>query len=126
MKRLKSLKTPLSRKIGDGDGGMGACTGARLVYAHERLDPAVEELELPELVILRETLIGRALHEGLADHVVARHGTAAVRIEFAKLVAEILLVQEEVEARHGQKVIIVARQHDEAMQLLGKVKELAI
>lgn len=75
---------------------------------------------------MREALIGRALHESLADHVVARHGTAAVRIEFAKLVAQIILVQEEVEARHGQKVVVVARQHDEAMQLLGKVKELAI
>ena len=58
-------------KVGDRNGGMGACTGARLVDAHERVDPSVEELELPELVLLREAAIRLALHERLADHEVA-------------------------------------------------------
>ena len=113
-------------KVGDCNGGMAACAGARLVDAHERVDPSVEELELPELVILRESAIGLALYERLADHEVARHGTAAIGVELAELVAQVIFAQEEVEACHGQKVVIVAGQHDETMQIIGEVEELAV
>ena len=107
MKRLKSLKTPLSRKSVTAMVGRDVrrCAIRRCA---ERIDPSVEELELPELVILCESAIGLALYERLADHEVARHGPAAVGVELAELVTQVIFAQEEVEACHGQKVVIVA------------------
>lgn len=46
-------------------------------------------------------------------------GTAAIGVELAELVAQVIFAQEEVEACHGQKVVIVAGQHDETMQIIG-------
>ena len=97
-------------EVGDADGGVLDRVFVRAVDAHERLDPRVEQLELPDLVALREALEGLGLHERLADHEVTRHRAAAVGVELAELVAQVVLVQEEVETPHGEQLVVVAGQ----------------
>lgn len=108
-------------EVDDGDMGVfdGILVGA--VDAHESLDPAVDELETLDFVALREFLEGVGKLQGLRKHEVAAHRSRSVGIELAELIGEVVFVQEDVEAAHGKKLVVVAGKQD---QLFGFRREV--
>ena len=114
-------------KVGHADvGHRGAGKAVGAVHLHERLDPAVEELELLHTPALREAGESRGLLKGAGQHQVARHGARPVGVELAELVRQVILVEEQVKAAHGQLLVVAARQKDEALHFLGEAEQVAV
>ena len=73
-----------------------------------------------------EALEGLALHERTADHAVARRSARAVGVELAELVGPVVFVQEEVEAAHGQQLVVAAGQKHELFHFGRQVEHGAV
>ena len=116
-------------EIGDGDGRDRAIGGEGVGCpdAQEGRDPRVDQLELRHRAFRGgEALEACRLGQLGAYRLVARHACGAVGVELAELEAFVVLVDEKVDAREGQQLLVAARQQDEALYLGREGKERAV